>query len=158
MALARFTWSNGRELTDRIMERIDRVYANPSWSQLFPDANVLHLPRTNSDHRPIILYFKKRADGGERPFRFESCWLSDPSFKPLVKDIWNRANGLFNSAIENFKEEVFDWNNNVFGHVKQKKRRLLARIRGTQNALMRNPSQTLIELEKQLLEEFQVVL
>ncbi|OMP11182.1 Endonuclease/exonuclease/phosphatase [Corchorus olitorius] len=51
-----FTWTNEREVGSFIMERIDRVWANPEWRTLFPEASVSHLPRTHSDLFPLSFF------------------------------------------------------------------------------------------------------
>ena len=51
----RFTWSNGRELSALIQERIDRFFMNPGWYSNFPEARVTHLTRCHFDHCPVLL-------------------------------------------------------------------------------------------------------
>ena len=34
----RFTWTNRKNISDLVQERIDRCFANPSWSANFPNA------------------------------------------------------------------------------------------------------------------------
>lgn len=41
--------------TNIILERLDRFLANPAWLQFYPKATIHHLPRTYSDHCPLIL-------------------------------------------------------------------------------------------------------
>jgi len=50
----RFTWTNKRD-TGLIMKRFDRLLANSHWKLLFEETNVLHLPRTSSNHHPILV-------------------------------------------------------------------------------------------------------
>lgn len=40
----KFTWSNLRQVTDLILEKIDHCFGNPSWRIAFPEASVTHLP------------------------------------------------------------------------------------------------------------------
>lgn len=49
------TWTNNREGPSHIRERLDRVLANMQWKLLFPEAMVSHLPRTHSDHCPLLV-------------------------------------------------------------------------------------------------------
>ena len=51
----KYTWSNLRQITDLVLERIDRCFANSEWRVLFPEASVTHLPRVFSDHCPVLL-------------------------------------------------------------------------------------------------------
>ncbi|XP_024195607.1 uncharacterized protein LOC112198715 [Rosa chinensis] len=45
-----YTWSN-----NRVKERLDRAFCNCSWRSTFSDAFIQHLPKTRSDHCPIIM-------------------------------------------------------------------------------------------------------
>lgn len=45
-----FTWQ-----ATGVKSRLDRVVASPSWSDIFTNARVLHLPPIHSDHIPILL-------------------------------------------------------------------------------------------------------
>lgn len=51
----KFMWSNKRN-NGLVMKRLDRALSNPQWKVLFEDAHVCHLPRTSSDHHPILLH------------------------------------------------------------------------------------------------------
>lgn len=51
----RFTWTNGREFSALIQERIDRFFVNPDWYSNFPEAKVTHLTCCHSDHCPVLL-------------------------------------------------------------------------------------------------------
>lgn len=51
----RYTWSNLRDITDLILERLDRCFSNVAWQVLYPKAIVQHLTRIHSDHSPIML-------------------------------------------------------------------------------------------------------
>lgn len=50
-----FAWTNLREGFANIKERIDKAFASPSWRHLFPEACIFHIPRTHSDHNPILI-------------------------------------------------------------------------------------------------------
>lgn len=53
----RFTWCNGRSGRDFNKERLDRATANVGWSNLFDVVEVHVLPRSSSDHNPLLLSF-----------------------------------------------------------------------------------------------------
>lgn len=154
----KYTWSNQRELTDLILEIIDRCFANPSWRILFPEASVTHLPRVFSDHYPILLELAKPpVEMRNKPFRFQSMWLMHPEFPGVVKESWDREPSL-NNAISVFTRKAKDWNVNVFGNLFARKRRVLARLNGAQKVLAINPSDFLIQLEKNLIEEYDLIM
>ena len=99
---SRYTWINRREINNLIQERIDRVFMNPSWCLLYPNAKVSHLTRCHSDNCPILLETNpSRQLHLPRPFKFQSFWLSDPSFPNVVKQAWQQLRNLL-EAIEVF--------------------------------------------------------
>ena len=51
----RYTWSNRRQLSRLIQERIDRVFLNAEWNSLFSEVAIFHLEMTESDHCPVKL-------------------------------------------------------------------------------------------------------
>ena len=118
----RFTWTNKRD-NDLVMERLDRFLCNPEWQQMFEEANVLHLPRTSSDHCPILLNsYPKPHSFGCRPFHLEAMWFSDPSFPTLVKDSWSLFPHNVSLALEDFTHRVSSWNKHHFENIFHKKK------------------------------------
>lgn len=92
-----------------------------------------------------------------KPFRFQSMWLMHLEFPGVVKESWDREPSL-NNAISVFTRKAKDWNVNVFGNLFAKKRRVLARLNGAQKALAINPSDFLIQVEKNLIEEYNLIM
>ena len=41
-----------------------------------------------SDHNPIMLEIRSEVRKTPSPFKFNSAWISDPSFCELVKSLW----------------------------------------------------------------------
>ena len=91
-----------------------------------------------------------------RPFRFQSFWLSDPSFPTVVSHAWKNS-GKLSENIENFVKETSSWNKHHFRNIFEKKKKIKARLNGIQRALAINPSPSLIHLESQLLKDLNVM-
>nr|POE68302.1 hypothetical protein CFP56_34322 [Quercus suber] len=53
-----FTWCNGQFGEQRTLLRLDRMVANSSWLELFPDAKVYHRSMSSSDHCLLTLIMK----------------------------------------------------------------------------------------------------
>ncbi|XP_050259987.1 uncharacterized protein LOC126705076 [Quercus robur] len=154
----RYTWSNKRDISNLILERIDRFFMNPDWCVVYPNARVTHLPRCHSDHCPVLMEAAPVSIVKLiKPFRFQEFWLSDTSFPTIVSKAWN-GNRDLSESIDYFSKDASVWNKNHFGNIHLRKRRILARIYGTQKALSNNPSSSLICLEKQLFSELETVL
>ncbi|KAK4482042.1 hypothetical protein RD792_012965 [Penstemon davidsonii] len=152
----KFTWWNSREGMARIRERIDRSMVNTDWQRLFPNSLVIHLPRTHSDHHPILTLCDGTPQSG-KPFRFELAWTTDPSCGEIVKNIWQSSKNIF-EAIGFLPSVLRDWNRHVFGNIFERKRILLARINGIQKRLCLRDNNFLSELESTLIGEYNTVL
>ncbi|KAL7239041.1 hypothetical protein ACSBR2_005022 [Camellia fascicularis] len=50
------TWSNGRQGMANMLERLDRAVCNTEWRAAFSEGAVQNLPRTYSDHSPMVVY------------------------------------------------------------------------------------------------------
>ncbi|XP_023881791.1 uncharacterized protein LOC111994165 [Quercus suber] len=124
----RYTWTNKRDLNNLILERIDRFFMNSDWS--------INLTR---------------------PFKFQEFWLFDTSFPNVISRSWNRGGDLA-ECINTFSKDASEWNKTHFGNVHHKKRRVITIIYGVQKALVVHPSTDLINLEKQLHQELDLLL
>ncbi|RVW40207.1 hypothetical protein CK203_078389 [Vitis vinifera] len=80
------------------------------------------LPRTTSDHFPILLKgggFRK----GPSPFRFENMWLKVDGFKELLRGWWQEAGGRGRASfrlatkLKVLKDKIKAWNRDVFGRL-----------------------------------------
>lgn len=126
-----FTWTNGREGNDLIKERLDRALANAEWLDVFPNSKVIHLPRTFSDHCPILVIFEDHPSSGAFPFRCKEAWVYHQDFKNVIMKAWENTNiSSFLEARDAFVCNVKNWNKYTFGRVDLKKKRLLARLGG----------------------------
>ncbi|XP_016469275.1 uncharacterized protein LOC107791689 [Nicotiana tabacum] len=149
---SRFTWSNNRSNSATILERLDMVVANYGWINLFPNTLVRHLPRSHSDHCPLLLTPPTAITN--KPFHFESIWTSHPGFHHPFSHVWHDNNDSLLPAITNFQTEVHDWNKNTFGNIFEKKCILLARLSGLQKSPHYPTSNFLHHLEADLICEF----
>ena len=141
----KFTWTNKRPVTSLILERLDRCFANPSWRLLYIKALVTHLPRSFSDHCPVLIELMgKMPNCSNKPFRFHTMWLLHPQFPKVVEDAWSEGRTL-SFAIANFSKKAQKW-------------RVLARLGGVQETIANNPSESLLKLEKQLIKEHALIM
>ena len=141
-----------------ILERLDRCFANLGWRILYPEATVTHLPRTFSDHHPVLIeLWKPNINGLERPFHFQTMWLLHPDFHRIVRETWPVGIPL-KVATADFTRKVRKWNYEVFGNLFARKKRVLAILNGAQKALANNPFESLMRLEDQLIEEYSSIL
>lgn len=108
-----------------------------------------------SGHHPLFLRLhNNNITRNDRPFRFESCWLTHPQFNEVVKENWNQQSPL-HMALKDLSYSLSEWNKNSFGNIKKRKNNILARLGGIQRSNERNPF--LEDLEKRLHRELDEV-
>ena len=146
-----FTWTNAREGTALIRERLDRVLANNTWILEFPGTEVSHLPRSYSDHCPLLVNLNISNSFKNYPFRCKEAWLGHPDFKSFFVNNWLNPRVDFLAGRENFLNKIRSWDGNVFGNLDLQKKRILARLNGIQKSLSFRNSNFLNQLEKNLL-------
>ena len=124
---------------------MDRGFANPLWSDLYP-ATIHDLARTHSDHYPVLLKFENApASKLTRPFRFQPMWMSHPLFLGILRDSW--ADDLhLKPNVDKFTADVKIWNKEVFGNLFHRKNRVEARLKGVQTSLAFCPNDHLLSL------------
>ncbi|KAI7989599.1 hypothetical protein LOK49_LG13G01930 [Camellia lanceoleosa] len=86
----RLTWSNNRKGWANTMVRLDRAMCNTERQTLFPDGAVRNLPRTYSDHSPVMVFTqgKSHFNPSSRPFKFMAAWITHEDFKSVVQSSW----------------------------------------------------------------------
>lgn len=115
-----FTWWNSRLKDNTIL--LDRVVANPAWTNVFKKAWVENIPIVGSDHGPILLPMENPLQPKKfSPFRFEAKWLLQESFHQVVRKSWNSvSNGsaAFQLArkTELLKKEIREWKKECFNN------------------------------------------
>ncbi|CAL1406444.1 unnamed protein product [Linum trigynum] len=146
-----FTWTRGDQLQTYRASRIDRILCNLRWNEVYPNTSVMHLPRLQSDHSPLLTTASSpgAAPTTDRPFRFEAAWLTHTNFKDFVGSAWE-GNAPLHSALASLAGSLREWNINVFGHIKKKKNRLLARLKGLETRLAISFEQGLEKLHSKL--------
>lgn len=126
---------------------------------MFTAANVKHLPKTWSDHHPILL---ERLNGRHasryKGFRFLEPWLKHAEFGDVVQRYWKQNSGELADIMQAAKEGFQLWNAQEFGNIFQRKKQCNARILGIQKHLAVSLSRSLEKLERKLILELDNIL
>ncbi|KAJ4835342.1 hypothetical protein Tsubulata_008617 [Turnera subulata] len=111
-------------------KRLDQALSNAAWRTQFPDATVLHVPRTKLDHSPLVIKFANPPhQSNARPFRYQAAWTTHKDFWELVAVNWHSDQPI-TTATNNVKKTLHLWNCKSFGNIFQKKAKLLRRLVG----------------------------
>lgn len=84
------TWFRGNSADTFKSARLDRGLANDKWRVRFEEGSVHNLPKSSSDHCPILISNTGFAPlpTAIKPFRFQAAWLRHDKFHKFVKENW----------------------------------------------------------------------
>ncbi|KAE8681890.1 hypothetical protein F3Y22_tig00111298pilonHSYRG00016 [Hibiscus syriacus] len=137
-----FTWSRSN-----LHQRVDQCIVNAKWNSTFMNSHVSHLDRLRSDH--LLLLVSPDGDlviGGI--VRVVSLMLGN-----LIGGIVR-----FENNINQFQKNIENWNNETFGHIGSKKKRIRARLRGIERTLLIRHSESLLTLSVVLKTELENIM
>ncbi|XP_021290562.1 uncharacterized protein LOC110421316 [Herrania umbratica] len=156
----KYTWWKKRHGYDCTRVRLDQGLANEERRTIYPHAEAFVLPRTHSDHHPILV---RCTDSplllqAKKNFRFEEAWMTHPNFIDFLKTKWRFAEKDMSITLKGLADNLQQWSLETFGDIYKKKKRLLARLKGMQKIPDAKPSDYLQHLEIALIEEYNLAL
>ncbi|XP_024630927.1 uncharacterized protein [Medicago truncatula] len=154
-----FTWHRNNNGIHTLSKKLDRGLANVDWRISFLEAFVEVLCRLHSDHNPLLLRFGGLPLArGLRPFRFEAAWIDHSDYAEVVRSSWNSTNHNTTASLNSVRQNSITFNQEIFGNIFQRKRRVESRLKGVQNYLERVDSYCHTLLEKELQQEYNHIL
>jgi exonuclease III len=125
----RYTWTSNR--AEPTLQRLDRVFINIAWSQMFPNTSLSSLTRFISDHIPLIVHVSTSIPH-PAVFRFENSWATIPSARPMIQQAWlstqpgsNGATSIVR-AIKKCRNSIKTWRRSIIPtHTREKNSRLV---------------------------------
>ncbi|XP_050217339.1 uncharacterized protein LOC126668170 [Mercurialis annua] len=114
-----FTWNNSISRS-----KIDRCFISSnafiSWPNLFLKA----LPKTFSDHVPLLFSSEVAMDWGPKPFKSINAWCEHSEFYSFIELSWcdlfaNPQNSLV-FKLKELRKRIRSWNKSVFGDLNLK--------------------------------------
>jgi hypothetical protein len=126
----KFTWFH---LNGISMSRIDRFLVSDDWLELWNSSSLWVLPRSISDHCPLLLR-PSGSEWGPKPFRFNNHWLIHKDFLGLVEDFWRNVNitgwmaFILKEKLKGLKNCIREWNSENYGLVDVKIKKMVEEI------------------------------
>lgn len=153
------TWFRGNTVDTFKSARLDRGLVNEEWRLRFDDGSLRNIPKSCSDHCPILISTTGFAPMPRalKPFRFQATWLNHDKFHEFVMKNWVSSAPII-PFLKNFAQKLQKWNKEEFYNIFRKKSELWARLEGIQKILATGQQQHLIKLEGKLRKEMEVVL
>lgn len=136
---SRFTWAGGRGL-GRIRHRLDWIFINSAFQDVFEVIHLSHLPRVTSDHMPLLFLCRQSVSSGRRSFRFLDAWLHHSDFHSYMQQAWlsyPTTGGMhgFYKKLFSFKRDIQRWNKDIFGNIFSNLKHAEAQINHAEAAL-----------------------
>jgi hypothetical protein len=134
-----FTWTNKHTGPQQIACRLDHFLLSETLLLEGPLIESNILPKAGSDHWPVQLWVDTMASPKLKPFRFEKFWLSHPDFQKMARIWWDVAEirqgtkmYCFQQNLKYFKQQVRQWNKEVFGNIFQERKLLEQKLEALQ--------------------------
>ncbi|PWA36201.1 RNA-directed DNA polymerase, eukaryota, Reverse transcriptase zinc-binding domain protein [Artemisia annua] len=114
--------------------KIDRVLVNPDLMNLWPTASFIALPRTLSDHRPLILT-TTNTDFGPIPFKFFNSWLQKPGLIEVVTNsltsslYHGKPDQILQMKLKKLKQDLKEWLRSNANNDEQEKSTLIDQLK-----------------------------
>ena len=124
----RFTWRG-----PSLQSRINRFLCSPSLADAFPLAEVSSLPRTLSDHSPLVWVAQA---GIARPtyFKMDRSWTREPGFKEGIEQWWSSriiygtSSSRLATKLTDFRRHLFELHRQICNDRTHRRDVALARI------------------------------
>ncbi|XP_062109574.1 uncharacterized protein LOC133821078 [Humulus lupulus] len=150
-----YTWTNKQDNENRIYSKLDRVFKNEEWLDLFPQAEVVFNWELLSDHCYCIIKSGATVNCGFKPFIFFNMWTDHVSFKDTVMQSWRKpikGVGLVRIVrkLSRLKVVLRKFNKHFVGDVAQNYSLAKDNYQNAQVSLQKNPHSKELQREEYL--------
>ncbi|XP_021771780.1 uncharacterized protein LOC110735912 [Chenopodium quinoa] len=148
------TWSKGNSPDTFKSTRLDRGLVNEAWQLRFEDGALRNLPKSRSDHCPILISTSGFAPipASLKPFRFQAAWMNHEKVDAFVHASWDKVAPII-PFLRKFAYILNKWNNETFHNIFRKESELWARLEGIQKRLSTGNDRHRLKLEAMLRRE-----
>ncbi|XP_062117657.1 uncharacterized protein LOC133831398 [Humulus lupulus] len=157
---AQFTWSNKQKGGSRIFSKLDRVFSNEAWTDVFPYSEAQFNWDVISDHCYCVIKPVLGQVSGLKPFKFFNMWTKHEKFRETVLNSWG-ANGVcsglkgISQKLTNLKSVLVQFNRRTIGDIPGKYLAAKEKYQQAQFLLQQQPqSKELLSAEQEACSEF----
>ncbi|PWA40954.1 RNA-directed DNA polymerase, eukaryota, Reverse transcriptase zinc-binding domain protein [Artemisia annua] len=114
--------------------KIDRVLVTPDLMNLWPTASFIALPRSLSDHRPLVL-ITSNTDFGPIPFKFFNSWLQKPGLNEVITNSLTsnfhhgKPDQILQMKLKKLKQDLKEWLRSNVNQEEQEKEALIDQLK-----------------------------
>lgn len=129
--------------------RIDRVFCDPEWLNIFPDIKLCGLNKSISDHCPLHIELT-RKEWGKKPFRSLDAWLLHQGFDELIKKEWMLLGDRnLNENLKLLKKPISTWNREVFENINENIQKLEKELHNIDMAIEEQGGDNIIQARRE---------
>ncbi|KAH0867071.1 hypothetical protein HID58_074093 [Brassica napus] len=148
-----FTWTNC-QAENPISKKLDRVMANSSWINAFPQSFATFESGGVSDHLRMHIQLRDMSPSNAKPFKFFTNLTSHPRFLEVVGRIWHEAPPLFHSRaalgklqekLKALKIEMRGLNRDFYGDLPERVKMAFEDLCAKQTEAMQSPQTSTFE-------------
>ncbi|XP_062085752.1 uncharacterized protein LOC133791859 [Humulus lupulus] len=146
-----FTWTNKQANEDRIYSKLDRVFKNEDWLDLYPQAEAVFNWELLSNHYLCIIKPEASVNYGIKLFRFFNMWTEPKIFFLTVLQSWCKPIKGFGldrvcRKLSRLQIVLRKFNKHVMGDVAQNYVLAKEKFQAAQSSLQSNPHS--VELQR----------
>ncbi|XP_062100591.1 uncharacterized protein LOC133806516 [Humulus lupulus] len=142
-----FTWTNKQANEDIIYSKLDRVFINEEWGDVFPNSVVVVNWDLLSDHCYCIIKSEVVVNQGIRLFRFFNLWTDHDRYSEVVLQNWRKSCkgeglGKIIQKLSRLQQVLWQFNKCTVGDVGQNYTSAKEKFQEANLILQRNPHST----------------
>ncbi|XP_059669008.1 uncharacterized protein LOC132314126 [Cornus florida] len=103
-----WTWCNRQGSDRRILAKLDRVFTNNAWLQMFTCTKISYSASTSSDHYGVVINIFRQFASGPKPFKMLKVWCLHEGISKVIKQAWDVP--IMESLQETTTENDFEVN------------------------------------------------
>lgn len=119
---SKYRWWNGRVDEECIFKRLDRIFINQEFADIFSVVEVEHLHRQGSDHAPLNLTCNSEVTHITKSFKFLNFWCSHKGLMEVVEKCWQddfmgSPFLMLHAKLKKVKSALVIWSKQEFGNI-----------------------------------------
>ncbi|XP_049381299.1 uncharacterized protein LOC125845827 [Solanum stenotomum] len=151
-----YSWTNKQHATDRISNRIDRVFGNYEWMEKWGHVTTEYGNPSISDHCPMQLTMQITQHNVKVKFKFFNVWTEHDSFMSLVESVWKQDYGKGSMKkvwckLIALQSALRQLNNKEFKYISQQIEKARYELSRIQEELFDQATGDLVEQEKEIM-------
>ncbi|XP_059650734.1 uncharacterized protein LOC132296560 [Cornus florida] len=154
-----WSWCNKQGRKRRIMAKLDRVFTNDAWLQLFTGTKISYSASFSSDHYGVVINIFRQFTSGPKPFKMLKIWCLQDGIMEVIKKAWDvpipaTPIHILLKKLRKVKAAVKLWNKESFGDIEERVLTTKKSLEEIQLTLLDNPTNDMFDKENQAQDDY----